>query len=155
MPNVHVHVRSWDTRNCSQPSGIYPICYTSSSAISCVRANCTEWDDRHVHVRNTELSNGNEINCLTMITHSLCIVFFTNLTQVSNSCYNLSKLDSSSNQNYVLVKPLAKVFTCNTQMGCVVWLACTTADIQIIVVLLAFTVYSFLPNRNIPLSTFW
>ena len=32
----------------------------------------------------------------------------------------------------------------------VVWLACTTAGIQIIVMLLAFTVFSFLPNRNIP-----
>ena len=34
-------------------------------------------------------------------------------------------------------------------------MACTIAGIQIIVVLLAFTVFSFLPNRNVPLSTFW
>ena len=33
--------------------------------------------------------------------------------------------------------------------------ACTTAGIQIIVVLFAFTMFSFLQNRNSPLSNFW
>ena len=84
----------------------------------------------------------------------------------------------------ILVKPppYMKVFTCNTwdssgvnpeskarwiytwtvkcitrkhQLG-VVWLAnCTTAGIQIIIVLLIFTVFPFLPNWNTSPSNFW
>ena len=61
-------------------------------------ANCMEWDDGNVHVRNTELFNGNEIDCTTVITHSLCTTFY-------NSCYKL--LDSSSNQNYAIINPQA------------------------------------------------
>ena len=37
----------------------------------------------------------------------------------------------------------------------VVWLACTTAGIQNIIMLLALTVFSFLPNRNASPSNFW
>ena len=36
-----------------------------------------------------------------------------------------------------------------------VWLACTTAGIQIVIVLFAFTVFSFLPNWCAPPSNFW
>ena len=36
-----------------------------------------------------------------------------------------------------------------------VWLACTTAGILIIVVLFVFTVFSFLPNWNASPSNFW
>ena len=34
-------------------------------------------------------------------------------------------------------------------------MACTTAGIQIIIMPLAFTVFSFLPNWNVLPSTFW
>ena len=47
-----------------------------------------------------------------------------------------------------------KCITYKHQLG-VVWLACTTAGIQIIIALLIFTVFPFLPNWNTPPSNFW
>ena len=55
---------------------------------------------------------------------------------------------------------LSVIYLRNLRLGCnhlwgVVWLACTTAGIQIIILLFAFMVFSFLPNRNTPPTNFW
>ena len=51
------------------------------------------------------------------------------------------------------ISELSSVLLVNTYG--VVWLTCTTAGIQIIIVLFAFTVFSFLQNHELLPSNFW
>ena len=88
-----------------------------------------------------------EIQCLPIPRLRTSQVLLLHLL-VALPIHSVSLITHNYTHIQVVQCELSSVLLVNTHWG--VWLACTTASIQIIIVLFVFTVFSFLPNGNAP-----